>query len=191
MKKFKMSTSIIIIVVSVAIIVGIFYFFLQHFSKDDENDVTITEVQNILLRDMEKDYPPTPKEVLKYYSSITQCFYAGGYTEEELKQLADRALELYDEELVEHQDYDVYLKNLKSEIQDYKDKKWTISSYSTSSSVDVLEFEKDGDQWAQLYAFYNIRQSNKIVKTTERFLMRKDKQGHWKIFGWQQGVALE
>ena len=187
MKKFKMSTSIVIIVVSVALIVGLYYVIANHLAKDDEpTDVQITAVQNVLLRNMDNNYPPTPKEVLKYYSDITQCFYAGGYTDEELIQLANRALELYDEELRANQDYDMYIDDLKAEIASFKKKDWSISSYSTSSSMDVLEFEKDGYEWAQLYAFYNVRQSTQIVKVTEIFLMRKDEDGRWKIYGWQQ-----
>lgn len=190
MKKFKMSTSIIIIVVSVAVIVGIYFLISNYLTKDDEpTDVQITAVQNVLMRNLENNYPPTPKEVLKYYSDITQCFYAGGYTDEELIQLADRALELYDDELKAHQDYDTYIENLKGEIASFKEKDWSISSYSTSASTDVQEFEKDGYEWAQLYAFYNVRQSTTIVKVTEVFLMRKDEDGRWKIYGWQQAEA--
>ena len=133
----------------------------------------------------------TPKEVLKYYSDITQCFYAGGYTDEELIELADRAMELYDDELRAHQDYDTYIADLKLEISQFKEKDWSISSYSTSPSTDVEEFERDGHKWAQLYAFYNVRQSTKIVKVTERFLMRKDKDGRWKIFGWEQVAGTQ
>lgn len=188
MKKFKMSTSIIIIVVSVTVIVGIYFFLTRFLLKDDDKstDVEITAVQNVLLRNLDNNYPPTPKEVLKYYSDITQCFYAGGYTDDELIELADRALELYDDELVANQNYDEYIKDLKSEIAEYKKKDWSISSYSTSSSLDVEEFERDGHEWAQLYAFYNVRQSTRIVKVTERFLMRKDENGRWKIYGWEQ-----
>ena len=187
MKKFKMSTSIIIIVVSVSVIVGAFLLISNYFSKENKSDdVVISSVQNVLLRNMDNNYPPTPKEVLKYYSDITQCFYAGGYTEEQFTDLANRALELYDDELRANQTYDVYIDDLKAEIEEYKEKNWTISSYSTSSSMDVQEFERDGDEWAQLYAFYNVRQDGKIVKVTEVFLMRKDEDGRWKIFGWQQ-----
>ena len=192
MKKFKMSTSIIIIVVSVSVIVGAFLLISNHFAKSDEpSDIAISSVQNVLLRNMENNYPPTPKEVLKYYSDITQCFYAGGSTDEELIQLADRAWDLYDEELQANQDYNTYIKDLKAEIADYKKKDWNISSYSTSSSLDVEEFERDGHKWAQLYAFYSVRQSTKIVKVTERFLMRKDKDGRWKIFGWEQVAGTQ
>lgn len=190
MKKFKMSTSIIIIVVSVAVIVGLFLFISNRLEKDDEpSDVQITAVQNILLRNMDNNYPPTPKEVLKYYSDITQCFYAGGYTEEEFIQLANRALELYDDELRANQDHDVYMDDLRAEIDSFKEKDWSISSYSTSSSTDVLEFKRDGYEWAQLYAFYNVRQSTEIVKVTEIFLMRKDENGRWKIYGWEEAKA--
>ena len=187
MKKFKMSTSIIIIVVSVAVIVGLFLFISNKLAENEEpSDVQITAVQNVLLRNMDNNYPPTPKEVLKYYSDITQCFYAGGYTEEEFIQLANRALELYDDELRANQNYDVYIDDLRAEIDSFKEKDWSISSYSTSSSTDVLEFERDGYEWAQLYAFYNVRQSTQIVKVTEVFLMRKDENGRWKIYGWEE-----
>lgn len=190
MKKFKMSTSIIIIVVSVAVIVGAFLLISNYLAKDDEpTDVQVTAVQNVLLRNMDNNYPPTPKEVLKYYSDITQCFYAGGYTEEEFIELANRALELYDDELRANQSYDTYIEDLKGEIESYKEKDWSISSYSTSSSTDVEEFERDGYEWAQLYAFYNMRQKTGIVKVTEQFLMRKDEDGRWKIYGWQQAPA--
>ena len=122
MKKFKMSTSIIIIVVSVAVIVGAFLLISNYLAKDDEpTDVQVTAVQNVLLRNMDNNYPPTPKEVLKYYSDITQCFYAGGYTEEEFIELANRALELYDDELRANQSYDTYIEDLKGEIESYKE----------------------------------------------------------------------
>ena len=190
MKKFKISTAIIIIVVSVALIVGAFVLISGKVAKNNINDTgKITAVQNVLLRNMENNYPPTPKEVLKYYSDITQCFYAGGYTEEEFVDLANRALELYDEELRANQNYDVYMDDLRDEIQGYKDRDWSISSYSTSASTDVVEFERDGYEWAQLYAFYNVRQKTEIVKVTEQFLLRKDKDGRWKIYGWEQVKA--
>ena len=136
MKKFKMSTSIIIIVVSVTVIVGAFLLISKYLSKDDApSDVQIAAVQNVLLRNMENNYPPTPKEVLKYYSDITQCFYAGGYSEEEFIQLANRALELYDDELRANQTYDVYIDDLRSEIETYEEKNWSISSYSREAAL--------------------------------------------------------
>ena len=45
--------------------------------------VTLTAVQEVLSRNLETNYPQTPKEVIKYYSEITQCFYNEEYTEEE------------------------------------------------------------------------------------------------------------
>ena len=192
MKKFKISTAIIIIIVSVALIVGAFILISSKVAGNKNyDDGKITAVQNVLLRNMENNYPPTPKEVLKYYSDITQCFYAGGYTEEEFVDLANRALELYDEELRANQDYDVYMDDLRNEIKSYEDNDWSISSYSTSASTEVLEFKRDGYEWAQLYAFYNVRQKTQIVKVTEQFILRKDKDGRWKIYGWQQVKAQE
>ena len=54
MKKFKLSTSIIIIVVSVAVIVGAFLLISNHLAKNDEDtDIAISSVQNVLLRNMD------------------------------------------------------------------------------------------------------------------------------------------
>ncbi len=186
MKKFKMSTSIIIIVISVAIIVGFFFWLTNFFTKDTvEEDTEISVAQEILLRNMDNNYPPTPKEVVKYYSEITQCLHSGECTDKEIEALADRALVLLDAELLANQDKDTYIKNLKSEITSYEEKDWTIDSFSTSPSTDVVEFKRDGDEWAQLYAFYVIRQSDSVVTSTHQFLLRRDEDGRWKIFGWQ------
>ena len=60
-----------------------------------------------------------------------------------------------------------------------------ISSYTTSSSTDVETFTKDNYEWARLYCMFNIRKGTDMLATTERFLMRKDEAGHWKIYGWE------
>ena len=49
-----------------------------------------------------------------------------------------------------------------------------------------------GDEWAQLLAMYSIRTGSKIEPSRQRFLLRKDPDGHWKIFGWELvGVSAD
>ena len=144
-------------------------------------------VQSVLLRDLEHNYPPTPKEVVKYYSEITECFYNEEYSDEELTQLATKIQQLYDAELVANKSQDQYMQDLKNEIVDMKKNKYTIASYEVSASTDVEYFTQDEYSCARLYCTYYLRQpsSGTRVASLERFVLRQDADGHWKILGWE------
>lgn len=105
----------IIIVILIAMVGG-YYFYLSNFRDTDEETV-VTEVQDVLLKNLDTDYPPTPRELLKYYSDITKCLYNEKYTEEQLEQMADKMLALYDAELAENNPRDEYIKNLKKDVR--------------------------------------------------------------------------
>ena len=136
------------------------------------------------MRDLESNYPPTPREVVKYYAEITRCFYGEDYTDEEFKDMAMKIQKLYDDELVANKTEQQYLDDLLLEINGLKDQQVVISSYSPASSTDVEEFVQDGYSWAQMRCTFNLRQGTQFQKTEEIFLLRKDADGHWKIFGW-------
>ena len=65
-----------------------------------------------------------------------------------------------------------------------KNNKYSISSYNTSSSTDVYYFTDDGFDFARLYCTYNVRMGTVIQPIEEIFLLRKNLEGHWKIYGW-------
>lgn len=169
-----------------ALVIG-FYFYLTTRNKggSGEESVTVTKSQQVLLRNMDTNYPPSPREVLKYYCDIIQCLYNESHSDDELKQLAMQIQFLYDDEFVANQTEDIYLLNLAGEIADMSKKDMKISSYSTSSSTDVEYFSRDGFDWARLYCIFSIRQGTQMLTTNEKFLMRKDDAGHWKIYGWE------
>lgn len=101
MKGSKIAKTVVIAVV-LAVIILVYYYSLGHRAKRQEVEEAIaaTVVQSILMRDLEHNYPPTPKEVVKYYAEITECFYNETYSDEELVQLAGKIQMLYDAELV-------------------------------------------------------------------------------------------
>lgn len=173
--------SIVIIFVALLVLGG--YYLVN--SKDvliDDIDEQTTFAQELLLRNLETNYPPSPKEVIRYYSDISQCFYED-YSEEEIEALAKKSRELLDEQLYNEQTDEEYLNQLKEQINYFKEKGVTISSYALSPSVDVEYFNEDGYSFARLYCIYSLRDETKIVATEELFLLREDEEGHWKIFG--------
>ncbi len=181
--------TIIVLVVFVAFVAFVFYFFSNKETKSEESvAVETTAMDALLSRNMEINYPPTPKEVVKYYSDLSVELYKYDYSDEKLSLIAQRFKEIYDDELVMNQAD--YLASLKKDIQNYKDQGITISEYSISSSVDVETFKEDGFEWARLYVTYRLRQELKGVINYQNeeqvFLLRKDADGHYKIYGFDQ-----
>ncbi|WP_277934939.1 DUF6715 family protein [Parablautia intestinalis] len=177
--------ALIIVIFLLCLVLGYYYYLSNKRSgRESEQQVKATAVQEVLMRDLESNYPPTPREVVKYYAEITRCFYGEDYTDEEFKDMAMKIQKLYDDELVANKTEQQYLDDLLLEINGLKDQQVVISSYSPASSTDVEEFVQDGYSWAQMRCTFNLRQGTQFQKTEEIFLLRKDADGHWKIFGW-------
>ena len=170
--KSSKAIKIIIIGLILAVIILVFYYHISNTAKSkSEEEVQPTVVQNVLMKDLERTYPPSPKEVLKYYSEITKCFYNEEYTEEELEALAMKIQELYDEELIAKQDWDSFLASLKAEIESYKEKDIVISSAAPASSTDVDYYTYEGRECANIRCAYTLREktSLSVVNTTDLF----------------------
>lgn len=169
----------------IALIAGYYYYLSNRKIKTTEENVKVTNVTKLLMTNLSTDYPPTPKEVARLYADITVAFYTEEYTEEEFIALANKLLELYDQELIDNNPYDRYIDNLRMEIQSMKDAGAKISSYATSSSTDVFYFNHDGYKCARLNVAFTVKNAAKEVNITkETFVMRKDENGHYKIYGW-------
>ncbi len=193
MKRFKGMKGTIILIVLACLIIG-YYFYLSNGSDSpaakvtDEEDIvaTMTMSQKALSRNLESNYPPSPREVVKYFSDITQCYYNEEHDEDEIKALGLKMREIYDAELVANQTEEEYLDLLKRDIEEYRANNRTINNYSPSASVDVETFTQDGYEWARLYCLYDIKQDSIIYQTNLCFILRKDETGHYKIYGWKK-----
>jgi len=178
----KKVKSTILIVIMVVLVVG-YFFYLSNF-REEKDKTIITAVQNVLLRDLDTDYPPTPRELLKYYSDITKCVYNEKYTEDQLNQMVDKLFEIYDEDLLALNPREQYITDLKSDVKEFLDSNYSIVSYTVSSSTDVNEYVQDGRNCASLYCTYSIKEGADYVSSKQIFILRKDTEsGHWKILG--------
>ncbi len=175
----------IIVIILVILIIG-YYFYLSNRSREPkEEEVKLTEAQELLLRDLDRNYPPTPKEVVKYYFEITKCLYNENLTEEDVEALALKLAEMFDDELAANQVQEEYFENLKNEIAAFKHGN-LILNYSTSSSTDVEYYTENGRECARLYGTFYLSVNKKMSSLEEVFVLRKDDEGHWKLYGWQK-----
>lgn len=184
MKKAQGMKGLIIAIVLILLVVG-YYYYLSHREVDKTEEVTVSKAQDLLLRDLDRNYPPTPKEVVKYFFDITTCLYNDKLSEADVEALALKLEELYDTDLLIHNPKEEYFTDLKSEIAAFQTSNSRILNYSTSSSLDVFYFEEDEGSFARLYGTYYLQVQKELKSLEEVFVLRKDKNGHWKIYGWQ------
>jgi hypothetical protein len=174
--------SLFIILVAVIIMGGYYYMNSRVTEPEETTEEMMSLAEELLLRNLETNYPPTPKEVARYYCDISQCFY-DNYSEDVIAELAIKSRGVLDDELVAEQTDEEYLADLKEQIAYFSEKGVTISSYALSPSVDVEYFTEDGYSFARLYCVFSLREETRIVTTEQIFLLRQDEDGHWKIYG--------
>ena len=189
MKKTATRTTIIIVCL-VAGLVG-YYTYLSNRSKEMQDEATMTLVQSTLSRNLSIDYPATPKELMKYYHDIMKCFYDEETTEKDIEDLALKARELYDRELLEENPEEAYLSNLKSEIAEFRNKKRTISSFSVPNSTSVVTDTIDGYSFARIVCSFSVTEGGMTQRIRTAYLLRRDGNKRWKIYGWLPADELE
>ena len=182
----KKSRVIIIVVVCVALLVGGYLLWMNKNSNVSSEDIELTKVQQLITKDLSKNYPGTPREVVKLYNEIITCFYSEEYTEDELEALVDMTLLLMDEELAANNPKDDYLKKVKAEILAFEVAERTIVSYTLESSNEVEFGTIDGEESAVVQTSYFIKEKNSYSKTYQDYLLRKNEDGEWKILGFEK-----
>lgn len=181
MRKGPKSAAVLAVMV---ITVFALYYYLVNKVERSAPEVETTAVQDVLLKNLETDYPPTVREVIKYYNEIMNCYYKENPTDAELEQLADKAMELYDTELVNFQSREQYLADLKAEIAAYAATDTVLSHVALSSSTAVDYYTYNGRECAQIRCIYTMRQKTSLMTLREIYVLRKDDNGRWKILGW-------
>ena len=164
-------------IVFLGIIIGIvgLYAFLSGKSRDRNMDVSMTEVQRVLSRDLQNNYPPTVKEVVKFFAEIQKCIYNEECTEEEANSEADNLL------------------LLKAEVAAFREEERKILSATVASSANVDTFSQDGYEFARIYCTYTVMEKGKSGMERMVYLLRRDENRRWKIYGWDraENVSLE
>ena len=72
----KKTRIVILAIVIVAAICTAFYIVNNNSKKESAKEAGLTEIQKITTRNMEKDYPATPREVIKFYNRIVNVITA-------------------------------------------------------------------------------------------------------------------
>lgn len=188
MKNRKRSTVITIITMAIvvaAIVIGFIGLQRRMSSKANNSSERDEEITKLISADFENDYPPTAREVLYYYSRFLKCYYNDDLTDEELTKLATNNQKLFDEELIEKNPLDSYIASLKEEIKKNKADKTTLVNWTVQDASDAEKEKKGGYNFNNLKASYFLKTGNKFTKSYEKFYIREDENGRWKILFWE------
>ena len=172
-----------VLAVMVITVFALYYYLVNKVERSDP-EVETSAVEDVLLKNLETGYPATVREVIKYYNEIMSCYYGENPTDEELKKLADKAMELYDAELVDYQSEEMYIEDLKAEIAAFAASDTVLSHVALSSSTAVDYYTYNGRECAQIRCIYTMRQKTGLMTIKEVYVLRKDDSGRWKILGW-------
>ena len=181
-------TTVITLVVMAVIAAAVFFGYYQMTSNPKEEEVLVakTEVDKLIQKDMENNYPGTPREVLKFHGRITQCIYNEDLKKNQLEELLEQARKLYDDELLELNPWDEHLAALMADIKDYKENERTIMSYTVQNSSQIKTHKVDGQEYAITYLLFILSdKTTPLTKSCEKFMLRRDAEGEWKIVGWE------
>ncbi|BCJ96598.1 hypothetical protein acsn021_41670 [Anaerocolumna cellulosilytica] len=185
MKKINMSLKTVVCVAILAALIFGYYKYTSNRGKQTDTNTQADELQTLLVKDLEEDYPSTPREVVKVYSRIIKVLYDKELKDSQVEKLGEQNLKLFDEALLAVNPKDTYFINLKSEIVKYKQENSSITKYAIANSEDVEYFKDKEQSFASLTVTFTVKEKSSEEKVKEKFLLRQDEEGRWKILGWE------
>ncbi len=177
--------------VVIAMIVGCYYY-MTHRETKAADDVEVTQLDQVLSRQLDQSYPPTPREVVKFYNRIIECMYGGDYDSDQFEKLTGQARKLMDEELLENNPDDTYKNQLIAEVASYDKESRKILQTSVCNSDEVRYKEIEGKKCAYVRAAYFMKEGEgSFFRTYQEYLLRQDKDKNWKIVAYHITSAPE
>ena len=166
-------------------IIGGFFLVRSIGLKNLELKKSKTEVEKLMELNLDDNYPGNAREVLKIYNRILKCCYNGELTDEQIKKLAEQNQKLFDEQLLEKNPLDQYVEKLKKDIEDYKSKKTTIANIAIQDLAEAEREERGGYKFCNLLVSYIVKDTKGLKTTNEKYYLREDDKGRWKILFWE------
>lgn len=186
MKKNKKPLSNVLALSFIILIVLIFYYLGRSQKADNLKEASLeklSEVQQVLAIDFDKEYPKTPRDVAKLHGDMTRLLYSG-LEDEEVKDLAMKIRELCDEEFLSSNPEEQYLNNLYTDLSLWKELDRKVDVVIVVNEDKEETKVVDGVEHATAYILFTIIEKGKTSELRQ-YIMRKNENGKWKILGWE------
>ncbi len=176
----------IVSLICAALVVAYFIYLNKKNSADNDENKELTEAEIIETTDFDKNYPESPRAVVKWYNRIATVIYNNDLGDVSLKTIAEKERDLLDEDLLKLNPEKDFIKNLESEMKENEERKRSMVSSEVCDSADVQYKTVNGYDCAYVYAYYFGKEGNNFTRTYQKFCLRKDKDGRWKILTFEK-----
>ena len=166
-------------------VIGLFYFFSRREIDNNEKIAADNVITKLISRDLELNYPSTPKSVVALYSDIISVLYKEDCSEDQVEALAKQARGLFDEELLQLNENEGYMARLEAELKLYEDADRYISGYEIEDGYNIEYIKTKDDSYARVAVKYYVREGKDIKNVYEEYTLREDEEGNWKILYWE------
>ena len=193
--KGKKLTQLIGVLCLVSVVVLGVFLTLNLRETDDassKNNTKNTEVQAILSKDIDRNYPATVREVVRLFSRVSKCYYNETLSKDEFKSLVEVQRKLFDDEFLQNNPLDTFTDNLIAEINIAKAKEQKMAMYRVQKQSSVTDWKDGENHFASIIASYTMNaKGENPTRTYEEFLLREDENKRWKIVGWRLTDPIE
>ncbi|MBE5907061.1 MAG: hypothetical protein E7277_09855 [Lachnospiraceae bacterium] len=174
---------VLIIGIVFAALIGGYYFYLTTRNGSGAQNETAkqTEVQKLLDEDLINNYPTTPRSVIKMYNRFLKCMYNEKYSDNEFLQMIKNQKELLDSELAAHNPEPQYTESMRKDVKQCKEEERTIRNATVCSGNEVIYKKTKKGECAYVTCTYFMKVGSNYQTTNQRYVLRKDDAGKWKI----------
>ncbi len=179
--------TIIFMVLFAAVVIGI-YFAITRGKNTDTKEIPAetSEADALIKKDLDWEYPATPREVLKLYCRITKCLYNDDLTDEQIKKLVSQVRNLYSFDLLENNAEDEQIAFIKGDRVEYKKDKKTIFSFAIDSASNIEYIDTKAGKTALIKMYFTLKAGANMERSFEEFSLIQQDDGKWKIAAWRQ-----
>lgn len=181
MKK-RIGTIVVILVLALGIIA--LYWYIDR-SDREVREPAGTVAEQVIARDLEKNYPPTPYAVAELYCDIVKGIYDKDTTEKQLETLVQMQLQMFDEEFAELNPYEALLDATKEELSEAEEKKIVFAGYVVDRASNVEKWKSDSVEYASIQLQFITTGGSGRSTVSRTLIMRRDADKRYKILGWR------
>ncbi len=174
-----------ILLVLIFVLIAVVVFYRLQNAPSGNAEAELSDVQYVLQKDLDIDYPASPRAVVKYYAQLSQALYQDGVSEKEIEEIGMQMRRLFDAELLAMQSDEEFLASLKTTVASFRQDHRRIINFTITSTADVVYEKNSLGDMSSLYCTYVLQKDAQTYSDREQFLLRRDAASHWKILGWQ------
>ncbi len=180
--------SIVLVVLGAIIILGAYLLVTRSKKPKGSEDYDLTVVDGITTTDLNKNYPPDGMKVVELYAKIMQVLYKETYTEDQEDDMIKVLKGIMDDELIAGNPN--FANGIKNDVKTKREEDYSIPLFVVTTKKPVTK-ELDGKKTQLIECKFLLRHGTISENIIYQFILRKDDEGKWKIYGWEPKVEQD